>query len=182
MRADFKVVLDACVLGNYSVCDLYLRLAESPRLYLPKWSSELLDETARTHGRLGWPPELIKSFQKAVRCAFPEAMTANYEHLIEHCLNDPKDRHVLACAAHCQAEVIVTFNLRDFPAEALKTWGVQAMHPEDYLLSLYSMDRLIVYQKLAMIADKRRCSVADHLIDLGQFLPGFAQRVLADLQ
>jgi hypothetical protein len=36
MRADFKVVLDACVLANFGVCDLLLRLAERPRLYLPR--------------------------------------------------------------------------------------------------------------------------------------------------
>ena len=30
MRADFKIVLDACVLANYSVCDLFLKLAERP--------------------------------------------------------------------------------------------------------------------------------------------------------
>ncbi len=45
MRADFKIVLDACVLANFSVCDLYLRLAERPRLYLPRWSTQILDET-----------------------------------------------------------------------------------------------------------------------------------------
>ena len=44
MRADFKVVLDACVLANFGVCDLLLRLAERPRLFLPCWSKEVLDE------------------------------------------------------------------------------------------------------------------------------------------
>lgn len=38
MRADFKVVLDACVLANYGVANLLLSLAEKPRLYLPVWS------------------------------------------------------------------------------------------------------------------------------------------------
>lgn len=35
MRADFRVVLDACVLANYGVANLLLLLAEKPRLYLP---------------------------------------------------------------------------------------------------------------------------------------------------
>lgn len=34
MQADFKIVLDACVLANIAVCDLFLRLAEKPRLFL----------------------------------------------------------------------------------------------------------------------------------------------------
>jgi len=32
MRADYKVLLDACVLANFGIRDLYLRLAEEPRL------------------------------------------------------------------------------------------------------------------------------------------------------
>jgi restriction system protein len=32
MRADYRVILDACVLANHSVCDLLLRLSERPRL------------------------------------------------------------------------------------------------------------------------------------------------------
>jgi hypothetical protein len=36
----------------------------------------------------------------------------------------------------CRTEVIVTFNLRDFPGEALKQWDIVAMHPQDQLLSL----------------------------------------------
>lgn len=48
MIADFKVVIDACVLADFGVCDLFLRLAEKPRLFLPQWSEELLDEIAIT--------------------------------------------------------------------------------------------------------------------------------------
>jgi hypothetical protein len=42
------VVLDACVLANFSLCDTLLRLAEPPRLFEPKWSEEIIRETART--------------------------------------------------------------------------------------------------------------------------------------
>ena len=54
MRADFKVVLDACVLANYSVANLLLSLAEKPRLYLPVWSEEILAETRRNPPNPGW--------------------------------------------------------------------------------------------------------------------------------
>ena len=36
------VVLDACVLANFSLCDTLLRLAEPPRLFEPKWSDEII--------------------------------------------------------------------------------------------------------------------------------------------
>lgn len=42
MHADFPVVLDTCVLANYAVCDLVLRLAEPPRLYLPRLFQQIL--------------------------------------------------------------------------------------------------------------------------------------------
>jgi hypothetical protein len=182
MRADFRVVLDACVLANFSVCDLMLRLAETPRLYLPRWSSEILLETEKTHLQsLGWPSTLATSFQNAVTNAFPEAMVTGYESLISQCGNELKDRHVLACAIRCQAEVIATFNVRDFSHEALKPWNVCAQHPQDYLLTLYSMDPIIVLHKLESIARKRNRSTEDQLIELGHFVPAFAQKILNDL-
>lgn len=72
MNANFRVVLDACVLANFGLCDLFLTLAETPRLYQPMWSREILDEAQRTQTRkLGWPEELSKSWRKAVESAFP---------------------------------------------------------------------------------------------------------------
>jgi hypothetical protein len=38
MRADFTAVLDACVLLPMPPADTLLRMAERPRLYVPKWS------------------------------------------------------------------------------------------------------------------------------------------------
>jgi len=182
MRADFKVVIDACVLANFGVCDLLLRLAETPRLFLPRWSSELLAETKRAQiESLNWDAEIAERFQSALETAFPEAMVSGFNHLIDRCENDPKDRHVLACAIQSQAEVIVTFNLKDFPKSALEPWLIDAQHPQDYLLILYSIDPIIVLHKLEMIARKRDCALEDHLIELGRFLPSFSQKVLGDI-
>jgi len=41
MRAEYPVVLDACVLAEATVSDLFLRLSEAPRFLLPKWSEEI---------------------------------------------------------------------------------------------------------------------------------------------
>jgi len=48
--------------------------------------------------------------------------------------NDPKDRHVLAAAVRANAEVLVTFNTRDFPEPALKSYDVTVIHPDEFLL------------------------------------------------
>ncbi len=181
MQAGFKVFIDACVLVNISVCDLLLRLAEHPRQYLPLWSDEVLTETRRAQAKLRWPSHLIESFEAALRSTFPEALVSGYEHLISEVTNDPKDQHVLAAAIHARAEIILTFNLRDFPGEALAPWGIEAMHPQDYLLTLYEMDSRQVAIRIAEIAAKRGEDVEDTLMRLGESLPVFASRLLDDL-
>lgn len=47
MTANSLVVLDACVLIPAPLRDTLLRLAEPPRLYVPRWSEEILTETVR---------------------------------------------------------------------------------------------------------------------------------------
>jgi predicted nucleic acid-binding protein len=183
MRADFKVVLDACVLANYGVANLLLSLAEKPRLYLPVWSEEILSETRRTQTRrLKWEERLADSFQTQLRSVFPESLVEGFDHLISECTNETKDRHVLACAVHSKAEVILTFNLRDFPAATLVRWGVTAEHPQDYLLMLLKLEPLLVMHHLGVIAGKRACSLEDHLIDIGRFVPLFSAKVLEELE
>ena len=77
------VVLDACVLANFSLCDTLLRLAEAPRLFEPKWSDEIIRETIRTlESRLGWPSSLTARLETELRAHFSEAWVADYEPLI----------------------------------------------------------------------------------------------------
>lgn len=184
MIADFPVLLDACVLANFGVCDLLLRLAEEPRMFSPRWSKFILQEVRRTHlERLKppWPETIADSWQTSVQSAFPEADVSDYESLVGILTNAPKDRHVLAAAIKGNASLIVTFNLRDFPAESLVAWGVNAVHPQDYLLTLYSMNPALVSMRLSDIAHQRKREVQDILLHLGKSVPSFASRVLEDV-
>ena len=180
MQPEHKAVIDANVLANFGVCDLLLRLAEPPRLYVPRWSEAILRETERTHlGRLGWPPRLSRSFQRRIREAFPGAMVGGFESLIETCENEAGDRHVLACARRTGAGVIITFNLRHFPSSALGPWGIRAMHPQDHLLMLHEADPITVRRVVGEIAGRRGLSTQEHLQGLACFLPAFSRRLLA---
>jgi hypothetical protein len=58
-------------------------------------------------------------------------------------LPDPDDRHVLAAALACVADIIVTFNLDDFPATVLRPFGIQAVQPDQLVLSLQDSGALV---------------------------------------
>lgn len=182
MKADFRILLDACVLANFGVCDLLLRLSERPRLILPHWSAEVLAEVRRTHvEKLDWPETLADSFQARIREAFPDGQVTGYESLLPALTNHENDRHVLAAAIRGSCPLILTFNLKHFPVEALKPWNICASHPQEYLLILYEMEPRQVMACLGEIAGKRKLEVEDVLIRLGKVLPAFSQRLLDDL-
>jgi hypothetical protein len=178
MNTHSRVVLDACVLANFSLCDLFLTLAETPQLYQPIWNREILDEVRRTQVvKLGWPETLSKSWREAVEDAFPEAMVSGEESLVAVCTNHMKDRHVLVTAIHGHAELIVTTNLKHFPSEALKPWSVKACQPADYLITLYLLNAGVVVARLEEIAGKRNRTPEEHLALLGKSVPTFAAHV-----
>lgn len=118
------VILDACVLANFSLCDTLLRLAEPPQLYDPRWSEEIICEATRTlESKLGWPSSLTRYFVTELRAHFGEAWISGHEALIPQMANDEKDRHVLAAAVHVKAPIIVTLNPRHFGSATPGTAG-----------------------------------------------------------
>ena len=69
-----------------------------------------------------------------------DALVENFEALIDGLiLPDPDDRHVLAAAIRGRADVIVTLNLSDFPADALRPYGIEAQHPDEFILHLFDL-------------------------------------------
>ena len=104
MKADYTAVLDACVLIPMPLADTLLRMAETPRLYLPRWSAEIMSEVSRNLvSKLGLTPEQAQRREAVLRLHFPEAWIEGYEPLIPAMQNHPKDRHVLAAALRCGA-------------------------------------------------------------------------------
>jgi predicted nucleic acid-binding protein len=174
------VLLDACVLANFSLCDTLLRLAEPPRLYEPKWSEDIIRETTRTlESKLGWPSSLTAHLQAELRAHFGEAWISGYEALTPRMTNDEKDRHVLAAAVHGQVPIIVTFNLRHFGREHVEPWGIRALHPQSFLIEIFRQEESVVMMKLQQQAADRRRSLRELLDILGATLPDFVAVVSA---
>ena len=182
MLADYRVCLDADVLANYGVSDLLFRLAEKPRIYTPVFSDMILDEVRKTHvDKLNWGEQIADTWQVAIREAFPEALVEGFEPLIPSMTNDEKDRHVVAAALAGRAQLIVTFNLKDFASEHLECWGIEAQHPQDYLITLYEMKAELVVSRLYEAAAKHGQTPVERLRKLSIALPQFAECVAQEM-
>ena len=178
MRGEFTAVLDACVLANYALCDTLLRLAETPALYVPAWTDEILAEATRTlKTKLNWPAELVQSWEDAIRTHFEDSQVENHQPLIGAMENDENDRHVLAAAVKAGAQTIVTFNLKHFKAEVLAPWNVEAQHPDVFLNHLYSQNAEVVRAKIVLQAAEGNRTVAELLNILQHTVPTFADRL-----
>ncbi len=174
MTAIPLVVLDACVLVNFSLCDTLLRLAEPPRLFEPKWSEEIIREATRTlELKLGWPSSLIAHLEAELRGHFSDAWISGYESLIPMMTNDEKDRHVTAAAVHGEAPIILTFNLRHFRPGHLAQWGIAALHPQSFLVAIFHQERELVLARLEQQAADRRLSLRQLLQVLSATVPDF---------
>jgi predicted nucleic acid-binding protein len=138
--ANFVAVYDACVLYPAPLRDLLLWLALTD-LYRAKWSTDIHEEWIRNV--LKERPELkvkLARTRELMDCHARDCLVDGYKELIPGLtLPDPDDRHVLAAAIRSGAAVIVTFNLKDFPASALTPYGIEAQHPDDFIAHLLDL-------------------------------------------
>lgn len=131
----YTALLDANVLYPAPLRDLLMQLAVTD-LFKAKWTADihrewidalLRDEPHRDQAALERTRDLM---DKATR----DSLVTGYTTLIPTlALPDDNDRHVLAAAIVGRCDVIVTQNLKDFPAAALEPLGIEAQHPDEFL-------------------------------------------------
>lgn len=100
--------------------------------------------------------------------AVRDALVTGFEPLIGSLhLPDLDDRHVLAAAIRARAQIIVTFNLRDFPTDVLSQWDVEAKHPDDFLVDQFHLDAISVHKAVQAVADswQRPPGTVDDVLD-----------------
>ncbi|MCY3597304.1 MAG: PIN domain-containing protein [Rhodospirillales bacterium] len=137
-----RAVLDADVLYPAGLRDLLLRLADR-YLFTPLWSADIHAEWMRS--LLADRPDLDAAVLERTRSVmdghFPEAVVTGHRALVGDLdLPDPDDRHVLAAAIEGRADVIVTRNMRDFPADRLAPHALAAEHPDAFVAGLLESD------------------------------------------
>jgi hypothetical protein len=163
------------------LADTLLRLAESPRLYRPRWSHLIMDEVTRSLvSRWGMPPEKAWRRERELRRHFPEAWIEGFEASIDAMSNDPGDRHVLAAAIHAKADLIVTYNLRHFPASSLAPWKMEVSGPSTFLRDSYELAPELFAEKLREQASAIRIPLERLLGSLAKTVPGFVRYFSAD--
>jgi predicted nucleic acid-binding protein len=180
----FRVLLDACVLVPYDLSNVLLNLAEQ-ELFHPLWSEEILEETERALvEKLGLTSERAHRRIGRMKEAFPEAMVENYQGLTRAMTCHRKDRHVLAAAVKGGAQVIVTANLKDFPDDSVKPYGVDVSHPDAFLwdqLDLDAVTTVSALEQLVARTSRPSLTVLDLMRRLRLVAPNFAQYVGAQI-
>ena len=128
-----RVFIDACILFPPLVRSIILSVAEAG-LFVPLWSDRVLKEWRISAIRKGKDEDEIRSSQARMANAFPNAQTnAPDDAEAGFHLPDPADVHVVAAAAAANADIILTYNLRDFPRRVLFPLGLEARHPDGFL-------------------------------------------------
>lgn len=156
----FIVVYDANVLYPDRLRDLLIRVAQAG-LVQAKWTDQILDETFRNlkKNRPDLDPAKLDRTRELMNRAIRDVLVIGYEPLIEVLdLPDVDDRHVLAAAVKAHAQVIVTENTKDFPAEKLAPWNIETQSADDFVLDLIDLNQQTVYAQVQRMADASRHS------------------------
>jgi hypothetical protein len=131
----FAVVYDACVLYPAPLRDLLLQMA-TRHMFAARWTDQIHDEWIRSvlADRPDLDPVKLHRTRELMDRAVPDCLVSGHERLVESLeLPDADDRHVLAAAIVAGAQMIVTFNLRDFPEGYLAEFGIEAVHPDRFI-------------------------------------------------
>jgi predicted nucleic acid-binding protein len=116
-------------------------------LFKARWTDEIHSEWLRNvlENRPDLTLEQLTRTKNLMNANVRDCLVTGYEALIPLIeLPDPDDRHVLAAAIRSQANVIVTFNINDFPDQALAPYGVEAQHPDEFILHLIDLNSAAV--------------------------------------
>ena len=140
--------------------------ADANALYPPALRYLLIELADAGIIRLHWSPEVLAELTRAILRVRPATDPVRLANQIAHLdkalptasvapspaaatlprLPDPKDDHVLASAWEAGCSILLTFNLRDFPASSLGTVDppIVPVHPDAFLLRLLTTEAAVV--------------------------------------
>lgn len=137
-------------------------------LFKAQWTDQIHEEWmgALLHDKK-YSRETLERTRELMDLHIRDAKVIGYESIIASlALPDPDDRHVLAAAIHCNADAIVTFNLKDFPPEKLEPFGVEAIHPDDFIFYQIDMNPMVCCRAIRA----QRMALNNPALDVDTFL------------
>jgi predicted nucleic acid-binding protein len=155
--ANFTVVYDANVLYPAPLRDFLMRLALTD-LFRARWTEDIHEEWIRNllEVRTDLTREQLERTRELMNANVRDCLVEGYQNLIPGLkIPDPDDRHVLAAAIRANASVIVTFNLKDFPAAQVEQYGIEAQHPDEFIIHLIDLNQA----KVCSAAEEQRKSL-----------------------
>ena len=155
--SNFAVLYDACVLYPAPLRDLLMNIAITD-MYRAKWTNEIHDEwiTSILSNRSDLDRKFLERTRDRMNMSVRDCLVENYQFLIPTLtLPDSDDRHILAAAIHTNASVIVTYNLKDFPKKIISQHGIEAQHPDEFLMNLIDLSS----ETVCMAVNRHRTSL-----------------------
>ncbi|NOK63053.1 MAG: PIN domain-containing protein [Chloroflexi bacterium AL-W] len=175
--SSFTALYDANVLYPAPLRDLLMWLALTG-LFRAKWTETILEEYARNLviKRPDISRDKIDNIKHLMNKHVCDALIEGYQNLIPAIegLPDPDDRHVLAAAIVGRADIIVTYNLRDFPETVLGQYNIEAQHPDEFVRHLIDLNESLV----CSAAKKQRATLNNPPKSVEEFLDGLAKQQL----
>jgi hypothetical protein len=153
---------------------MYLAVTD---LFRARWTNDIHLEWMRNVRRAypGITEAQIERIRILMDTNVRDCLITGYESLIPALtLPDPNDRHVLAAAIKGGADVIVTFNLKHFPDDALKQYGIEAVHPDDFLNSQIDLAPNVV----CSAAKQQRGSLKNPPMTVAEYLASLERQSL----
>ncbi|MEZ4631251.1 MAG: PIN domain-containing protein [Deinococcales bacterium] len=136
------VLLDACVLYPAPLRDLLMHLALVDS-FQAKWTEAIHEEWIGNvlKNRPDLQRHQLERTKTLMNQHLRDCLVTGYEkHIPQLQLPDQQDRHVLAAAIHCHADILLTFNLKDFPDHLLKPYQIRTQHPDDFVSFLIARE------------------------------------------
>jgi len=175
--SNFSVLYDACVLYPAPLRDLLMNLAITD-MYRAKWTNEIHDEwiTSILSNRSDLDRKYLERTRDRMNMSVRDCLVDNYHYLISTItLPDSDDRHVLAAAIHSNASVIVTYNLKDFPKKIISQHGIEAQHPDEFLMNLFDLSS----ETVCLAVKRHRASLKSPPKNLEEYLSTLAKQSLS---
>ncbi len=176
MQNQFTVIFDSCVLYPAQVRDLLIELA-SRGLFRGRWTNQIHEEWIQNllENRPDLKKDQLERTRDLMNMRVLDCLISDYESLINSLmLPDSCDNHVLAAAIKGHAQIIVTYNLKDFPKDYVKEFGIEVQHPDTFLRFQIDLNLSLFLSSVKTIRERLRnppLTSQQYLQMLSQHLP-----------